>query len=265
MADLLVIVGAVAFGLCVVLVAPATGSSVPMSADNIVGLVLVLLLGVYLVAADPARALLMTAAGWGQLIARGGSSSSPPRCSGATWRTVSRERRRARPGVRAGASGSSTGSAASTPAREQRWNVLRLCGARVQPSSRAFLYALQRLQSDLPFNPTDVAEGRPRWLRTPRSSFVTNTNWQSYYPETTMSHLTQMVGLTVQNFVSAAVGHGGRWWRSSAGCPARPAHDRELLGRLVRTTPRSCSRSRSSFASSSSAAAPSRTSTASTR
>ena len=68
------------------------------------------------------------------------------------------------------------------------------------------LYALQRLQSSLPFNPTDVASVTPGLAFNTAVSFVTNTNWQSYYPETTVSHLTQMIGLTVQNFVSAAVG-----------------------------------------------------------
>ena len=67
------------------------------------------------------------------------------------------------------------------------------------------LYALQRFQGSLPFNPYDIG-GVPALAFNTAVSFVTNTNWQSYYPETTVSHLTQMVGLTVQNFVSAAVG-----------------------------------------------------------
>ena len=69
-----------------------------------------------------------------------------------------------------------------------------------------FLYALQQLQPVLPLNPQQFAA--PGWdsaLNT-AVSFVTNTNWQSYAGETTMSHLTQMLGLTVQNFLSAATG-----------------------------------------------------------
>lgn len=68
------------------------------------------------------------------------------------------------------------------------------------------LFALQELQHLLPFNPQNF--GALRWdtaLNT-AVSFVTNTNWQAYGGETTMSYLTQMLGLTVQNFLSAAVG-----------------------------------------------------------
>jgi len=68
------------------------------------------------------------------------------------------------------------------------------------------LYVLQRLQPELPLNPQQFAA--PTWdsaLNT-AVSFVTNTNWQGYGGESTMSHLTQMLGLTVQNFLSAATG-----------------------------------------------------------
>lgn len=68
------------------------------------------------------------------------------------------------------------------------------------------LFALQELQHILPFNPQNL--GAVRWdtaLNT-AVSFVTNTNWQAYAGEGTLSYLTQMLGLTVQNFVSAAVG-----------------------------------------------------------
>jgi K+-transporting ATPase ATPase A chain len=78
-----------------------------------------------------------------------------------------------------------------------------------------FVYALQRLQGLLPFNPqqfsTAAAPGNatsmtPDLAFNTAVSFMTNTNWQSYVPETTMSYLTQMAGLAVQNFVSAAAG-----------------------------------------------------------
>ena len=68
------------------------------------------------------------------------------------------------------------------------------------------LYALQRLQNVLPFNPQDQSAVSPDLAFNTSVSFVTNTNWQSYVPETTMSYLTQMAGLTVHNFVSAATG-----------------------------------------------------------
>ncbi|HVN53213.1 MAG TPA: potassium-transporting ATPase subunit KdpA [Anaerolineaceae bacterium] len=69
-----------------------------------------------------------------------------------------------------------------------------------------FLYALQRLQSFLPLNPQGMGPTTPDLSFNTATSFVTNTNWQAYGGETTMSYLTQMVGLTVQNFVSAASG-----------------------------------------------------------
>jgi K+-transporting ATPase ATPase A chain len=92
------------------------------------------------------------------------------------------------------------------PDREQRWNVYALSMLAFSVVSFLLLYALQRFQGSLPFNPTDVAGVTPGLAFNTAVSFATNTNWQSYYPETTLSHLTQMLGLTVQNFVSAAVG-----------------------------------------------------------
>ena len=68
------------------------------------------------------------------------------------------------------------------------------------------LYALQRVQGALPLNPAGLNGVRPDLAFNTAVSFVTNTNWQSYSPELTMSYLTQMMGLAVQNFASAAVG-----------------------------------------------------------
>jgi len=68
------------------------------------------------------------------------------------------------------------------------------------------LYALQRLQAVLPFNPQHLDPVAPDLAFNTSVSFVTNTNWQSYTPESTMSYLTQMAGLTMHNFVSAATG-----------------------------------------------------------
>lgn len=68
------------------------------------------------------------------------------------------------------------------------------------------LYALQRLQVYLPFNPQHLFNVTPDLAFNTAISYVTNTNWQAYSGESTMSYLTQMLGLTVQNFLSAATG-----------------------------------------------------------
>jgi len=68
------------------------------------------------------------------------------------------------------------------------------------------VYALQRLQHLLPLNPQGLAAVSPDSAFNTAISFVTNTNWQGYGGETTMSYLTQMLALTVQNFLSAATG-----------------------------------------------------------
>jgi K+-transporting ATPase ATPase A chain len=70
----------------------------------------------------------------------------------------------------------------------------------------ASLYSLMRLQDVLPFNPQKFPAVGEHLSFNTAMSFVTNTNWQSYVPETTMSYLVQMAGLTVHNFVSAATG-----------------------------------------------------------
>ncbi len=69
-----------------------------------------------------------------------------------------------------------------------------------------FLYLLQRFQEMLPWNPQGLAAVTPDSSFNTATSFVTNTNWQGFGGETTMSYLTQMLGLTVQDFVSAATG-----------------------------------------------------------
>jgi K+-transporting ATPase ATPase A chain len=65
---------------------------------------------------------------------------------------------------------------------------------------------LQRLQFNLPLNPAGMAAVSPDSSFNTAVSFVTNTNWQGYSGESTMSYLTQMLGLAVQNFLSAATG-----------------------------------------------------------
>src|SRR5215471_8407054 len=68
------------------------------------------------------------------------------------------------------------------------------------------VYALQRLQQYLPLNPQQLAAVSPDSSFNTATSFATNTNWQGYAGESTLSYLTQMLGLAVQNFVSAATG-----------------------------------------------------------
>jgi K+-transporting ATPase ATPase A chain len=92
------------------------------------------------------------------------------------------------------------------PEREQRWNVYALSVLAFSVVGIVLLYLIQRIQSGLPFNPTDMANVAPALSLNTAVSFVTNTNWQSYAGESTLSHLTQMTGLTVQQFVSAAAG-----------------------------------------------------------
>ena len=92
------------------------------------------------------------------------------------------------------------------PAQEQRWTVYARSVLAFSLVSVVVLYVLQRVQGSLPGNPTGVRAVSPAVAFNTAVSFVTNTNWQSYSGESTMSHLTQMSGLAVQNFVSAAVG-----------------------------------------------------------
>jgi K+-transporting ATPase ATPase A chain len=68
------------------------------------------------------------------------------------------------------------------------------------------LYALMRLQAGLPFNPAEQGAVAPDLAFNTATSFITNTNWQNYAGESTMSYLVQMLGLTHQNFLSAATG-----------------------------------------------------------
>jgi K+-transporting ATPase ATPase A chain len=90
--------------------------------------------------------------------------------------------------------------------QEQRWTAYGLSVLAFSMISVLGLYLLQRLQGHLPGNPDGFGGVNPATAFNTAVSFVTNTNWQSYAGESTMSHLTQMAGLAVQNFVSAAVG-----------------------------------------------------------
>ncbi len=90
--------------------------------------------------------------------------------------------------------------------REQRWNIYAASLVAFSLVSILVLYVILRAQGVLPFNPTDRDGLTPTGAFNTAISFVTNTNWQWYSGEVSMSHFTQMVGLAVQNFVSAAAG-----------------------------------------------------------
>jgi potassium-transporting ATPase potassium-binding subunit len=92
------------------------------------------------------------------------------------------------------------------PAREQDWFAYTLAMLAFSIAGFLVLYGVQRLQGLLPLNPRGFDAVAPDLAFNTAISFITNTNWQNYSGETTMSHLTQMLGLTVHNFVSAATG-----------------------------------------------------------
>jgi K+-transporting ATPase ATPase A chain len=89
---------------------------------------------------------------------------------------------------------------------EQHWVSYAVAMLAFSFAGFVIMYAIQRLQNVLPFNPAGQDAVSPDLAFNTSVSFLTNTNWQSYTPETTMSYLTQMWALTVHNFVSAATG-----------------------------------------------------------
>src|ERR1700736_4434942 len=98
---------------------------------------------------------------------------------------------------------------------EQSWIRYSASMTSLSVFSFLFVYLLQRLQGHLPLNPMQFSTPQAPQSATPMTpdlafntaiSFTTNTNWQAYSPDTTVSYLTQMAALAVQNFVSAAVG-----------------------------------------------------------
>ncbi len=89
---------------------------------------------------------------------------------------------------------------------EQHWSAYAVGLLLFNLAGFGLLYALQRVQGLLPLNPDGMAAIPPDLAFNTAVSFVTNTNWQNYGGESTLSYLTQMLGLSVQNFVSAATG-----------------------------------------------------------
>ena len=127
--------------------------------------------------------------------------------------------------------------------------IYKLCGIREEAEQRwtqytagllwfsvfafLFVYVFQRLQGLLPLNPQGFG-GKlvsPDLAYNTAVSFVTNTNWQAYSGESTLSYFVQMVALTVHNFVSAAVGHRRSDGHYTRLCPPSDRQDRQLLGR----------------------------------
>jgi len=92
------------------------------------------------------------------------------------------------------------------PDEEQDWGTYARGFVLFAAASFVFVYLVQRLQALLPINPSGFCAVTPDCSFNTAVSFATNTNWQSYGGETTMSYLTQMLALTTQNFVSAAAG-----------------------------------------------------------
>src|SRR5215475_5610668 len=90
--------------------------------------------------------------------------------------------------------------------REQGWLMYTVAMLFFHVGGFLILYALMRLQAGLPFNPADMTAVPADLSFNTATSFVTNTNWQNYGGESTLSYLVQMLGLTHQNYLSAATG-----------------------------------------------------------
>jgi K+-transporting ATPase ATPase A chain len=90
--------------------------------------------------------------------------------------------------------------------KEMNWREYAYAVLGFSAASMLLTYGIQRLQAYLPWNPQSLAAVGPDLAFNTAASFTTNTNWQSYTPESTMSYLTEMAGLATHNFWSGAVG-----------------------------------------------------------
>ena len=99
--------------------------------------------------------------------------------------------------------------AGTSEREEQHWTVYLAAMLCFNLAGFALLYLLQRVQGGLPLNPAGLGAVSADSSFNTAVNFMTNTNWQGYAGESTLSYLTQMAGITVQNFVSAAVGMAG--------------------------------------------------------
>ena len=172
-----------------------------MSAGDLFGLIVAIGFRLSGLRALPGGAALMsTRASHRSLFYVGRAGRARATRSASTWRgSTTRKRGRCR---------SSGGSSGSSDAASERSRTGRATPRRCSSSASLFalLYAILRLQGHLSVNPDHMKASPVALALNTAASFITNTNWQYYGGETTMSYLSQMAGLAVQNFVSAAVG-----------------------------------------------------------
>ena len=115
--------------------------------------------------------------------------------------------------------------------REQHWLTYTVAMLLFHVGGFVILYAVMRLQAILPFNPAGQSAVAEDLSFNTAISFITNTNWQNYGGESTMSYLVQMLGLTHQNFLSAATGIAHRDGADPRLLPFLDAYHRQFLGR----------------------------------
>ena len=118
-----------------------------------------------------------------------------------------------------------------TPRVEQTWSSYAVSLLIFNAAGAFALYALFRLQYLLPLNAQNLAAASPDLSLDIAISFVSNTSWQSYAGETTLSYLAQMIGIAVQSFLSAATGMAVAMAADPRPRPAHRRHDRQFLDR----------------------------------
>ena len=121
-------------------------------------------------------------------------------------------------------------SRASIPTVEMRWTKYAIALLVFNTLGALFVYLLQRLQLWLPLNPQHFANVSPDSAFNTAVSFITNTNWQGYSGESTMSYLTQMAGLAVQNVPVRRDRHRCGNRAHSRICASRHGDDRQISG-----------------------------------
>ena len=125
------------------------------------------------------------------------------------------------------------------PEKEQTWKQYTFALLVFSAFGLLVTYLIQRLQHVLPFNPQHFGAVEPTSAFNTAASFTTNTNWQGYSGESTMSYLTQMAGLAWHNFTSAAAGIGvALALGARPHAPARPGRRQDARQLLGRSDPR---------------------------
>src|SRR5262245_31632275 len=148
----------------------------------------------------------MTLAGWTQILVFCATVAALVRPLGSYMTRVFNGERTLRSPVLGPVEGALYGAAGIDETREQHWLTYTVAMLLFHIGGFLILYALMRLQGFLPLNPADQSAVAPDLTFNTAVSFITNTNWQNYGGESTMSYLVQMLGLTHQNFLSAATG-----------------------------------------------------------